>query len=89
MKLNVLINRQHNVVTRNRRDDCLIAASDCATVLVTVFEAEIDVLQANELFPVEAPDAILVTVIVVLPAVVRPVAVNVPVPAVETVIVAD
>ena len=66
----------------------VVAARDCATVLVTVFGAEIDVLQANELFPVEAPDAILVTVIIVLPAVVKPVAVNVPVPAVETVIVA-
>ena len=50
---------------------------------------EIAVLQAKLLLPfVIAPDAILVTVIVVLPAVVKPVAVNVPVPAVDTVIVA-
>jgi hypothetical protein len=64
----------------------VIAASDCATVLVTVFGAAIVVLQAKSFDPfVIAPEAMFVTVMFVLPAVVKPLAVNVPVPAVDTV----
>jgi len=55
------------------------------TVLVTVFRLLIEV----EHKPVAvAPEAIFVTVIVVDPAAVSPLAVNVPVPAVPTVIAA-